>query len=58
MRRRSHTVGQKRRLLEAAARPRESITPVGRRYGNCASGMFTWTRAMKEAGDEGLKGGE
>lgn len=57
-RRRSYTVEQKRHLLEEAERPGESITSVGRRYGVSASMMFTWRRAMDEAGDEGLKGGE
>lgn len=58
IRRRRYQVEQKRRLLEEAAHPGERITSVRRRYGISARMMFTCRRAMKEAGDEGLRGSD
>jgi len=57
-RKRRYTPEQKRTLLEEAARPGESIAIVARRYGISPSVMFLWRRAMRDAGDEGLKSNE
>jgi len=57
-RRRTFTVEQKRVLLDSSRKPGESISAVARRHGIAPSMMFQWRRAMDDAGDEGLKGGE
>ncbi|MEL6185183.1 MAG: transposase [Myxococcota bacterium] len=57
-RRRRYTPEQKRTLLEEAERPGESTSMVARRYGISPSVMVLWRRAMKDAGDEGLKSQE
>jgi len=57
-RRSRFTVEQKRALLAESEEPGESVSSVARRHGLGASTLFVWRRAMKEGGDEGLRGGE
>lgn len=56
--RRRYTPEQKRTLLEEAAKPGQSISEVGRRYGVSPSLLFQWKRAMDDAGDKGLERNE
>ena len=48
-RRRRFASGQKRAILDEAARTGNSISEVARRYGLAPSMMFQWRRAMDDA---------
>ena len=45
-RRRRFTLTEKRRILEEASRPEETVSSVGRRYGLSVSLLFRWRRLL------------
>jgi transposase len=53
-RRQRFTVQERRRLLDEAAAPGESVSSVARRYGVSPSLLFRWRRLMEQGGLEGL----
>jgi len=57
-RRRRYNAAEKRRLLDEAEKPGESISSVARRYGVAPSMMFAWRKAMEAGADTGLQAEE
>jgi transposase len=57
-RRRRFSAEEKRRLLELADQPGESISSVGRQYGVAPSLMFKWRRLLEQGGQVGLQANE
>lgn len=57
-RRRRFTPEQKRRLLDEATAPGQSISEVARRHGIAPSLLFKWKAVMDDASKKGLKANE
>jgi transposase-like protein len=57
-RRRRYSAVEKRRLLDEAAKPVESISTVSRRYKIAPSLMFGWRKAMEAGAATGLQAEE
>jgi len=57
-RRRRFSAEEKRRLLELADQPGESISSVARQYGVAPSLMFKWRRLLEQGGEVSLQANE
>lgn len=57
-RRRHFNAAEKRRLLDEAEKPGESISSVARRYGLSPSMLFAWRKAIEAGAATGLQAEE
>lgn len=57
-RRRHFNAAEKRRLLDEAEKPGESVSSVARRYGLSPSMLFAWRKAMEAGAATGLQAEE
>jgi transposase len=57
-RRRRHSVEEKRRLVEEATSPGNSVSMVARKYGVSASQLFRWRRLAEEGALEAMSADE